>query len=95
MTEAIGAVRRQIAAPPEDWHGADAMWDLAEVVGNAAFFVRTPASALDPFGEGWWQQRINRRFVHGHLPPRQRVVATAKDALPERLRTALQARLGR
>jgi hypothetical protein len=59
MTEAIGAVRRQIAALPEDWHGADAMWDLAEVVGNAAFFVRTPASALDPFGEGWWQQRIN------------------------------------
>ena len=74
---------------------ADAMWDLAEVVDNTAFFVRTPAPALDPFGEGWWEQRINRRFVHGHLPPKQRVVATAKDALPDRLRATLQARFGR
>jgi Methyltransferase domain len=74
---------------------ADAMWKLVEVVDDTAFFARTAAPALDPFGEGWWRQGINRRFVRRHLPPGKRVVAMAKDALPERVRTTLQARLRR
>jgi predicted O-methyltransferase YrrM len=74
---------------------ADRMWSLVDVVQDTAFFRRTTAPALDPFGEGWWQQGFNHRFVRRHLPPLQRVVATAKDAVPERLRASLQARLGR
>jgi Methyltransferase domain len=74
---------------------ADAMWDLVDVVDDTAFFARSSAPALDPFGEGWWRQGINRRFVRRHLPLGERVIATAKDALPDRLRMELQARLRR
>jgi hypothetical protein len=38
---------------------ADAMWRQLEVIENAAFFQRTDAPAIDPYGEGWWLQGFN------------------------------------
>jgi hypothetical protein len=40
---------------------ADAMWSLVEVVDATAFFRRTQAPAIDPFGEGWWLQGYNEK----------------------------------
>lgn len=39
--------------------GADAMWDHLETVGHTAFFRRTDAPMIDPYGEGWWLQGFN------------------------------------
>jgi len=38
----------------------DAMFELIEVVGSAAFFRRTSAPSFDPLGDGWWLQGYNR-----------------------------------
>ncbi len=38
---------------------ADAMWRELEVVENTAFFARTDAPEIDPYGEGWWLQGFN------------------------------------
>jgi hypothetical protein len=46
---------------------ADRMWELVETVEDTAFFRRTEAPAIDPFGEGWWEQGFNRRHTYGHL----------------------------
>lgn len=39
---------------------ADAMWRQLDVVQNCAFFVRTEAPVIDPYGEGWWLQGFNQ-----------------------------------
>jgi predicted O-methyltransferase YrrM len=38
----------------------DRMWHLSGVVARTAFFTRTTAATLDPFGDGWWLQGYNR-----------------------------------
>jgi hypothetical protein len=68
----------------------DEMWDLADVVGNTAFFRRTDSPVVDPFGDGWWLQRRNRRFTFAHLPPVQRFGAWGKEKTPKRLRPVLR-----
>lgn len=52
---------------------ADAMWSLLEVVDNTAFFRRTGAPQIDPFGEGWWLQGYNAKRELSHLPLLERV----------------------
>ena len=37
------------------------VFELLEVTGTTAFFRRTAAPPLDPFGDGWWTQEYNRR----------------------------------
>jgi hypothetical protein len=51
----------------------DEMFDLVETVVTTAIFRRTTAPIFDPLGDGWWQQRYNRRRVSPkksdiHLP---------------------------
>jgi hypothetical protein len=41
----------------------DEMWDLEALIGTSAVFRRTNAPMLDPTGDGWWEQRFNRRRV--------------------------------
>lgn len=60
---------------------ADAMWSLAEVVDNTAFFRRTNAEALDPYGEGWWLQGYNRRKSFRHMSPADLVRAVGRRTL--------------
>lgn len=38
----------------------DAMYTLLDVVRNTAFFRRTEAPCIDPFGDEWWEQGYNR-----------------------------------
>jgi predicted O-methyltransferase YrrM len=38
---------------------ADAMWREIAVVDKTAFFTRTEAPGIDPYGEGWWLQGFN------------------------------------
>jgi predicted O-methyltransferase YrrM len=68
----------------------DDMWDLVEVVGNTAFFRRTDAPTVDPFGDGWWLQGHNKKFTFAHLPLGQRLVARAKESTPEPARRVLR-----
>lgn len=68
----------------------DAMWRLVEVVGNTAFFRRTAAPTVDPYGDGWWLQGYNRTFTFAHLEPGRRLVAWAKERTPEGARRALR-----
>ena len=60
---------------------ADAMWELLEVVDSTAFFRRTAAALIDPFGEGWTQQDYNRRSRLAHLPLTTRVKRRVRAAL--------------
>lgn len=52
---------------------SDAMWDLIEVADTTAFFRRTAAAGVEPYGEGWWLQAYNARTSLRHLPLRQQV----------------------
>lgn len=70
------------------------MWDLQEVAEHTALFVRTGAPTLDPYGDGWFEQGLNRRSAFTHLGPKERAIATAKNRLPERLKTVLRERYG-
>jgi glycosyltransferase involved in cell wall biosynthesis len=49
----------------------DEMFELLEVIGNrTAFFRRTSAVLLDPYGDGWWVQNYNKqRFPLGDFEP--------------------------
>lgn len=38
------------------------MWKLVRTVDNMAFFERTDAPLLDPYGDGWWLQGYNMRL---------------------------------
>lgn len=69
----------------------DAMYDLVEVVEATAFFRRTDAPALDPYGEGWWEQGFNGRSSLRHLAPSARVAALVKNRVPARLKRSLRA----
>ena len=68
----------------------DAMWDLVEVAEDMAFFRRTSAPAVDPYGEGWWEQAFNLRPSSRHLPWRRRA-ARKRDRLTRRARSAVPA----
>ena len=47
-----------------DFLAEDAMWELIEIVGhNTAVFRRTQVETFDPEGDGWWEQKYNRRRV--------------------------------
>jgi hypothetical protein len=41
------------------------MFELIQVVERTAFFRRTTAPVLDPFGDGWWLQSYNRALLRG------------------------------
>jgi hypothetical protein len=68
----------------------DRMYDLVEVVDKTAFFRRTSASAIDPFGEGWWLQDINLTPATGYVAPTPRVVSLAKRVVPSRARPLIK-----
>jgi hypothetical protein len=74
---------------------ADAMYEPLGVVDNCAFLRRTSAPALDPFGEGWWEQAYNDRVSTSHLTLLERAVRRAKLATPEPLRELLKGRIRR
>jgi hypothetical protein len=46
-----------------DFVAEDEMFELIEVISNTAVFRRTNADTFDPYGDGWWTQRFNRRRV--------------------------------
>jgi hypothetical protein len=70
----------------------DAMFDLAEVVGNTAFFVRSAAPTFDPFGDNWELQRYNTK----HLKPTRRGLASRlRSITPEPIRAIRRSLLGR
>ncbi len=52
---------------------SDTMWKLIEVVDTTAFFRRTAAEGIDPYGEGWWLQDYNTQRSLRHLPLRRRI----------------------
>ncbi|HVR06238.1 MAG TPA: class I SAM-dependent methyltransferase [Solirubrobacteraceae bacterium] len=72
---------------------ADRMYDELEVVDDCAFFRRTTAPALDPYGEGWWLQDYNRRRSSAHLTPRRRAAALVKRATPQPVKELVKARV--
>lgn len=41
----------------------DDMWDLLEIVDGTAVFRRTTEPMFDPTGDGWWNQKYNRKRV--------------------------------
>ena len=41
----------------------DAMWTLEGFASTTVIFRRTSAPLFDPTGDGWWEQRFNRRRV--------------------------------
>jgi len=41
----------------------DAMWSLQGFAATTALFRRTQAPLFDPLGDGWWEQRYNRRRI--------------------------------
>ncbi len=41
----------------------DVMWKLEGFVSVTAIFRRTDAPLFDPTGDGWWEQRYNRRRI--------------------------------
>ena len=44
-----------------DFVQEDDMFELHELVDTTALFKRTTAPLFDPFGDGWWVQKYNRR----------------------------------
>lgn len=74
---------------------ADAMWDLVEIADTTAFFRRTAAPMLDPFGEGWWLQGANARQWLGYLPAHRRPVARLKLVTPTPVKNAAKRLLDR
>jgi hypothetical protein len=73
---------------------ADRMYEALGVVDSTAFLRRTDAPALDPYGEGWWEQGYNARPRLRHLPPKQRALALAAQIAPQGLRDAVRKRIG-
>jgi hypothetical protein len=66
-----------------DFISADEMFALQEVVETTAFFRRTNAPTFSPIGDGWWNQRYNKRAFEAtavellvEAPPRRVDVAT-------------------
>jgi len=46
----------------------DRMWRLEGFASTTAIFRRTDAPLFDPTGDGWWEQRYNRRRVSTKRP---------------------------
>lgn len=44
----------------------DEMFEFIALISTTALFRRTDAPTFDPFGDGWWTQRYNRRRVPSH-----------------------------
>jgi hypothetical protein len=63
----------------------DEMFRLIEVCGKTAFLQRTEAPVFDPWEDGWWLQRFNRRTLWRYSW-RDRL----KAAVPESLRPMLR-----
>jgi len=61
---------------------ADAMYDLAEIVNDTAFLVRTDAPAIDPCDNSWWLQGYNARYY-------ERITTSPSRSLSSRLRRLL------
>jgi|SRR5215475_2690211 len=56
---------------------AEDMFELLEVVENTAFFRRTTAPVIDPLGDDWWRQGINRSHYE-YLMARSRNAGSSK-----------------
>lgn len=67
---------------------ADAMFELVDVVRTTAFFRRSDAPTLDPFGDGWWLQRYNLKLLPlpAGLPLLEKLKCLIPWPLKERLR---------
>jgi hypothetical protein len=81
---------------------AENMFRLDEVVDYTAFFYRTEAPLLDPFGDGWWLQGYNLPYYEQllHPPPAsqppsglQRAVQAVRRVVPKPLRKLVPERL--
>jgi Methyltransferase domain len=70
----------------------DRMYEDLEVVDDCAFLRRTSEPALDPYGEGWWEQAYNERSSSSHLTAQQRVVAQAKRITPDVVKQTIKSR---
>lgn len=70
----------------------DPMWDLIAIVDNTGFLRRTRMPAIDPYGDGFWDQPYNRRIRYRHLPPRKRLAVMAKNAVPKPWKAAIRRR---
>jgi hypothetical protein len=46
-----------------DFVAEDDMFDLIDIIDGTAVFKRTSAPVFDPKGDGWWEQKFNRRRV--------------------------------
>ncbi len=68
---------------------ADAMFDLEATARSTAIFRRTDSPLFDPYGDGWWLQRFNRRVLLRYAW-RQRL----KQLLPREVESSLR-RAGR
>lgn len=63
----------------------DDMFELIEVVERTAFFRRTTAPVFDPWQDGWWLQRYNRKPLI-----RYTWREALRKSLPQPLRSALR-----
>ncbi|MDP9101172.1 MAG: class I SAM-dependent methyltransferase [Actinomycetota bacterium] len=71
----------------------DEMWELVDVVETMAFFRRTAAPALDPFGEGWWLQGYNHKTRHPMF--RHTSQQWFREHTPAQLRAVVRRIIGR
>lgn len=46
-----------------DFVAEDDMFEFVEMIEMTALFKRTDAPMFDPFGDGWWEQKYNRRRI--------------------------------
>ncbi len=75
----------------------DAMFHLETVVANTAFFTRTTAPLLDPYGDDWPSQAYNKaRFpiVHTPPPPIEVFKDRMRNAIPKPVKNAIKKKLG-
>lgn len=70
---------------------SDRMYHELEVIDDCAFLRRSDEPALDPYGEGWWQQDYNLRRSNAHLTVGQRLIALAKRVSPQPLKQFIKA----
>ena len=88
---------------------ADPMFDLVEIVSNAAFLKRTNAPIIDPCSDSWWLQGYNRSHYEQIISPASPTKKSSfdqflhkvskltpqiiKDSLPNALKKKLQSRM--
>ena len=72
---------------------ADRMYHEIEIIDNTAFLRRTVAPAIDPYGEGWWDQAYNAKIRTSHLAPKERAISLAERVTPAPVKEFLKARL--